>query len=722
MAYVPDISAMLSTPVAQIAGQSILGITPVEWSLTRGTMPYSTEVELLAEAAASVWASAQDSTPVTLRIKAPSSDSGSAVVASDVFVLEMRQGTYPSTRRLVIADRRFMWSRKYVTAAYNITKKTGDKRIIYANGQARIIQNAGLPDSFTFYKYSLKDEKRYTAKEVLTSVLDGIGETRIRLPSTISKQIEIQDLFIDNNGSAAITEVLKYMPDIDVYIALDGGIIFFNENDKRELDVISDLGPLLRSGGRFGVVNRSATRPRRVVVHFTCEHELRFDFRRPTWDLPTTKTTSRTDRRELENVLPSPDPELDVEGVKYGVGTYITFEQAYDAWSKSINHDHNNTAAAEPFDEPVVRGAKTGGVEGTGGMLKGLAYQSSSTYGMDKGLKEVDPIWQRRIKATVRHWRQTFKINDEWMNRIRSIKAKRASIVDQNTGLRAPSAVYADYIAKPSYRGIAKGYQEYYQSGWFIEGWNKFIAEAQEAPVDVRVISESAGIIRCYPLRDPYGESERIIWGKIDSSKIPSDAPDSRQATKSIILMEQAEILEEVGLTVILTCTPGTPNNSGQLFKMDVRPEDVKGLLNTHPGSSYGPEIHIRIDPSVQTARFAWDDGSAADIERVFIEGNKKSSGSADNRFLNKETCQHIAKAAAAVVYQQFLDRNEGNVATTVDGHARIRGTIQEVSHHLDTSGVARTSISMPPEIRMRDLYEFLPASTRHKILRILDD
>ena len=686
-----------------------MGTMPVRWTLIRGVSPSLAQFEVIPNVADEIFGVGNDEHVLNIELdpQRSSSESGGDIDIKKVTVNQLsaiteRHGSTPHTRIIVLADKRWKWPRRYVSRSYNVTRRGGDFRMM---GNVRI-ENATPTPLISFAAFSLINETtRWTAIEVLADIMDALGVVQYELPIKRPEELPIQNLFIDAQGHTAVEEVLRYLPGLSLYVNYDGTVVFFDINDGSEVEIANELGPLVTQSGQIGRVQRQRIRPKRIEVLFTREIELRFDYIRPASDfslLPSLRGDD--DRRELENVMPSPDIEIEIDGTTYAAGTFITFDQAYSAWAGSESPN-----APGPFDELTMRK----------GFVKGLAYESQ-LYGLD-AQGEPDMVWQRRIRAALRHWRMTYRINQKWLDRIAAMRPVRVAVIDKLTGQRAPAAVFAHYLCKPTYRGIYKklnGGSNRIESGWVVPGWSKLLSEATIAPADFKIINKEAGIIRAYPMRDPYGEADKVIWADVDDSEIPEEAPDSRRAAEIRMLWEKCEIKEEFGLAAVFSCIQGSPNTEAKFHKVIVRPHEVEGILGKTVGPSLGPVLQVRIDPSIETARFAWSDIDALAIERAFIEGNAPHND-IESLLINKEVVEDIAKAAAAAALQQFLDRVEGNITGLINGAIEIGGTVQSVTHTVAGNGAPLTSVTIPAEIQKRDMFAFLPDATRNLLLRI---
>ena len=135
-----------------------------------------------------------------------------------------------------------------------------------------------------------------------------------------------------------------------------------------------------------------------------------------------------------------------------------------------------------------------------------------------------------------------------------------------------------------------------------------------------------------------------------------------------------------------------------------------------------GPDIHIRVGPSIATAKYAWQDDASDAIKRAMgLQAwvDDKSRVSLNDIWINQDSeCIPIAQAYAAAEYSATIDKWTGTRTGILNGDIEMVGSINNLTHSLRSNGVAATSISAPsaPSSR-RSFLSFLPSSLQRTLL-----
>ena len=151
-------------------------------------------------------------------------------------------------------------------------------------------------------------------------------------------------------------------------------------------------------------------------------------------------------------------------------------------------------------------------------------------------------------------------------------------------------------------------------------------------------------------------------------------------------------------------------------------------------GAALGPPMDVFIGPNVETARVAWRDGRKKTIERalgfddtgVGTEQEDLSDAIRDLVVNDTRTTTSfggsldiLAKAAAARVYAQLVDREMGEAATMINPSAVPTGWLTEVRHVLNPDGSMMTHMTMPPDVQRFNMLAYLDASTRAMVMKL---
>ncbi len=216
----------------------------------------------------------------------------------------------------------------------------------------------------------------------------------------------------------------------------------------------------------------------------------------------------------LENVLPIPDYKLKVDlnnepqipaadGATTATlpqGSWISFHTALNAWNNVDNLDQTGINNLEskgiwPFlpkkqkmgnkqrptgpdgamenvldpnepdgiaKEPVLDLDADGNPQGTKldfpFIRKGMVPWVDMWSGIVAGAERFpSALHSARLLAIPMHWRLTYRIPNDWVDGCLNIRAYRVGIVDQETGTRSPSMVFANYTIANTMRNMFKG-------------------------------------------------------------------------------------------------------------------------------------------------------------------------------------------------------------------------------------------------------------------------
>jgi hypothetical protein len=335
-------------------------------------------------------------------------------------------------------------------------------------------------------------------------------------------------------------------------------------------------------------------------------------------------------------------------------------------------------------------------------------------YGKDSFLAP-DLIWRQRIAAIRKSWRIMFRIRRQWKDRIRSVRAYRAAVIDVETGTRAPSEAYMPYIMRPTYRTLSKVKQgEKTDAVFQVDGYADRLDAGQVAPASVRVVDEDNGILTVKLFTDAWGESDFLLPGS--TSTVTTQSGGDLRALFHDITLDSG-----FKMAVVLSCIQASPNDETRLHHETVTPAQAQTFLggDVEIGECNGPEWTIQIKASLDVARYKWDEDLKGAIHACFFDG--KDELAPDALMVNRKYIRDLAYAAAARIYARLLDRVEGSMATGINHNVEPLGSIQTVTHSIGPDGAGSTMLSSPPELRGPELFAFLPQSTRRAIQRMVD-
>lgn len=681
---------------AKFGGVYLGGAASYEFDLAIGTSPVEKAWEVTAARAARI------SLGVPLGFDVSGGARGKSLSWQYLYCLEVLPGRNPHQRVLHVADRRWLWSRAWVSAGFNIPRATGQNLLL---GDAQVIENQLIQPDLVYAKWSLYPPENgaapWTALQILDYVFKALGQP-YRIEGSIP-EVEAQPLELDDTGDRALERVLAYLPGANVYIDLDGTAVVFSTlpppTVKTQVRGESPYPFLARKHaiypGDVQTVSRRALRPKNVHVLFTPEVEIRFE--------ASEGATISRDTAVLKNIAPLPDVTLTLgNGRRVNRGSYVTLQDLFTAWGA---FGYRNQEMS--FDLMRKHALKYGWA----------AFEQQ--FGNDpNGPPNV--VHQQRASAAVENWRQLWQIEETFMGRISSLKAERVAILNPETALRAPAEAFCDWTRRPSFKGMATKSEANMNQGWAVQGYAALLADARSSPARITIENESAGVFRVRPQVDPYGLSQSMVWGypaaigSLPAGTIPSQdmAKANQQREDLYARWDCVELSSTFQMAVVMTCVPASPNDLRRFHTVTI-PQAAAG-----ESGAEGPDVYVRVQPGIMTARFAWTDGNGQALTDTVLG---RTQGYPPGALVNAVQVQAVAIAMAKRTYTQWRDTPLGSAQVDLDPEVKPQGTLSSVRHHM-TGGVAATVVDFNGDRKPVDLWPFLDQSTRRAILKILRD
>jgi hypothetical protein len=701
----------------------LLASSEVRWTLKEGVKPFEAEFDIMPKFAEQLL-SASEWAPVSLYLN---DGSGNDVTINGLYVIARGVGPNPHIARILVVDRRWFWDRVHIVRHFNVRRNVGVKRQRQLDTPPEI---QPLTPSIRYAPYSIRDGEPWKAKEILENVLaqvltaeskaTGAGGSYSIDPSLGDRlaNLPIENLELDHAGDDALQRVLTYLPEAAVTIGKDGNVRVYSRADGSEETVVLGAGSESVSGGHVEWISNARLRPRRIHVLFTREHEVRFNF------IESDSETFSPDERYMQNVLSIPDWELTLKsGERLAQGNWIPFPDALDAWGgPPFQSNLTNAASWMPF----IRRTMT-------------PWMDLWTAIGQNGLRDTEADWMGRVGAIQQHWRLTYRINPRWMARILQLKASKVSTLNPATGDRAPALVYADHCRLAGMKSIvfqrqgpdgiklAMNVQSYPTSG------NDLDKTARAAPCRVSIMDHDQGILHLDFIGDPYRMHEVILPSLMEN--IPSG--DINNVQEAIAYNGSSESRYKAPImsaghkiAIVMTAIPAGNNSatSRHLQRVTVEPKDLNRIL---PSSlmrgiqqSIGPDMEIRINPTIETARVVWLDSKADEIEAAM--GVTDAAFNIDDLIVNltgnsdnAASLDAIAKAVAARTYAMLSDRHRGGKTVRLKAGPEPTGYLQEVTYTVGTSGATEMTLNLPDTLPQIDLFSMLSDSTRRLVLRL---
>lgn len=751
---------------AYIENYPLLNSSNVTWALRAGVAPVLESFEMVPADADALFQGGARKQPVTLKIIPPA---GNPVTVTNLWVLNVAPGPNPFIASVTLADRRWFWSYAHVLRRLNMRRRTGNKLAI-ASDQAPIEANQSVPNYF-YWPWSLnKGGAVWTApdgvRDVFINPIDGVLQKEKQYWGQMANVIiderlqsggagtPIEDLQIDDQGDAAVERIVGYLPEAEVTVDYNGDVVVFSRTGGDEAAIYQAILPEIPGGGHAIMVSNAALRPSKINVKFTFEVEVRFDFLenatatsaggQTNHDVDTTTGPGsggqiKVDyQRHADNVLPSVDYQLSVNGNTIPMGTYITFDDAFIAWGPMPAQLSGGSSVK--LDHPIVQKAFVPYLD---------LWEKLGVIGQQPQPNGTLQRWPERIAATKNHYRQTFRLPSAWTEQMISIRAYRVATIDPQSGMRGPSLAFGDYCAVASQRQYARNAQAGDVFDWAFNrtGYpSSGIIDntTSPSPAVVNILDEDQGVFRVDYMIDLMRTTEQILPSMlmVENNAMPTTDITNRSRAITFDTLNAAggyaSLSPSFKLAVILTCVPAAPNNLNQFYTVSVKPSDVEGVIPQGAGAgltnAQGPEMDIHC--GLDTARVMWVDSRSSDIEAIFgIQGGAPAvvqNLNVDDLVINGQngslqsgaSLTNLAKAESAKIYAALVDHYEGTVTGYMNGGVHLNGMVQDITHTLHPDGSTTTQLTLPSTaVRMSkqlSVFRFLNSTSRAAILRLV--
>jgi hypothetical protein len=563
--------------------------------------------------------------------------------------------------------------------------------------------------------------KPWTAKEVLEDVLLSLcGRGGYSIGADLKLGNLIEGLELHESGADALSRVLSFVPGAKVFIGHDGLAHVASTYDNSEVAAFEGQGAPY--SGDWSLVDRSLARSRVFWVFSDREVELRFDHveeRNLTSaqeqllpDGSTGESLIRTvpeaedvdggpGREEMwiQNVIINPlyNLPLDSSGDKVATqGEAVELGKFLDGVALM---DFDGFEQAPPLTKQVIRQHFLG---------NWAAFSSAYTRRKDQ---QHDPQRAKVLAAIRTHFRQTYQIKSVWMDKIRAIQNNRVGVLDIENGVRAPAAVFTQYLAKST----QLGYSPKARAGTTTrnDDWAEDISEKDISPFEVQIIDSDMGIIRIAPKLDQTGLTETYVIGDTKNGLLPSaDLEDAA------VFWNQVHLAKEFKLAIILTASQESPNSFQRLHRQEVTLAEAAERLGIPTPTAVGPDMEMI--QTAEPARFGWKDDDAKSIRDAFFDGKPYPPRLLMNRYATKE----VATATAAQRLAMTLDRVEGRAQfplVQIDPTGNLRSVVHTVSVGRQGGGALTTTLIAPGEVHPPSAYTMMPEGVRRKIRRLVD-
>tara|TARA_Y100000310_G_scaffold310472_1_gene355766 strand:+ start:1042 stop:3312 length:2271 start_codon:yes stop_codon:yes gene_type:complete len=739
-------------------GSPLAATSNVVWSFVGGVAPYMTTFTAhRKEWEAKIKRLMLHRVPAVLRIV---DARGEVTSINCVSVLHVVPSDSPNRVSFVVADKRWKWPYKVILRDFNMPRKTGDR-----TAQKNVMPELQTYiDKFDYLRYSLKDsETVWTAKEALVEVMEILegrkGDTtadpcrgwRVESFPINDEQTRdagsftLQGITLRDQGDVALARLLSYIPGADVYINASGTAVIYDATDLEATEThFRQLPDNSYEGQRAAMIDRSRIRPSKVIVYYQREVECVFDYSDDY--AATTVADPIPEAPYIENVLPTVDPTTDI--VEYDSGARRTIAKTgvgagtwvrVDNWLRAMNETKNEFSAPWRFD-----------------MFRPFYYKGDLEHLFGAGGKynvDTEANHAFRVRALTAHFRKTFRINREYMERIRSIRNVRVALLDPVSGARAPAGVWGQATYIPTIKGqrmAGRNAGLYFPLERMVDNYpdadkGETVLNKAASPALVSFVDEDLGIFTLDWQLSPYGGmKEWVLPCHLQNKagvRVTTTKDLKEQDTKPLGPGMKVEgnanglyLANDMKLKIMVTIVPSAPNNKNQFHPIEVKPEEIKKLFRKEYRISggKGPPLEIFVPPGEATARFAWsDDAKANQTVRVLLGLDDDTGGGIVGPDLpgfelineNRHLLPH-ARAVAAELMTPYADNIQGVVSTVVPRRTGLKlvGNMSAATVRVGVAPSAKVEAihTFPGQQRKISRMAIMPESARKIVLGIV--
>lgn len=717
---------------ATLGGKTLLG--SFAWRIANGVAPVQGIAELQPEDAETLLKGQARALDLVIETNGGDGAWKRKETFKSVFALQEAPGDNPrGPKRVVIADRRWIWPSYFYRRAFNITRKVGTK---WLNSPNQIQANAQLAPTVAYAPWSLNGGTTpYKAADILECLKSAITECEQQFqlrPAKIiieeaAKKVEgtpVQDVELDGPLDECIERALAYLPGVAVTVDPNGDIRFYDTGSRAEnrYDQIAEAV----AGGHIIPTSFARVRPSRIRVLFDVRAEVRFDFNE------ADGSTRDQSARYADNVAPIPDPSLTVNGAQLSTGAWARLPDLYTAWG-------NTPGLGRPLDTATVRKCM-------------VPFLDSWSALMKAGLSVPDADWMARIGVVQTHFRQTFQINRRWMDRIREFRAERVGTLDSVTGTRGKAPVFSDYAYLYTQR--SQYLETSGEAGAYVTNVAAYPSDGtidentRAAAATLSVVDPDQGVVSIDFLADTFRVYEQALPSQVElegDATTPGSSPTNPGPSGSLGFSTRPIGFNLIGTSdklpqltgndkkaFIVTCSPGSPNDKAALVAVDIAPSDEGVTDFVGRDKCYGPVMEIRINPSVEVARVAWTDEAGDRIAAFF--NRQAGIGPVPVQDITDLVMNYagpiqggasmlgIARGAASAVWTSLRDRRVGTAATGFSPGIVPGGSLSSVGHTIDAgTGAVMTQFTLPDRIAPLNIDRYLPESVKRIIHRTVN-
>jgi len=578
----------------------------ISWTLKAGVSPHATTLTLTPAAALRVW---QLPMPQSLVFRIPQFVAGvettSTTTFDDIYATEP-DFSDPWLTKIKLQDRRWRWIGKTHTRRYNVKRRMNDAEIRRAGGTIAVAGQltftetsppggAGGPldirqnflqiPKFRYFSWSLNPATNQPwtalqiAEDILTTVLElGTGFAGKVAPLTDNGFQPDEELVLGESAMQTLARALG-MARAQIACWPDGRVRMYAYDVGDPTTFLPPLAPIATTASLLFRRDLDRIRPEQIRVQFEKETEYWFE-------TAEADETYPSDHPLLTNVIQIPANETFTvtlanglsETQEWAAGTWLPAADVMTAWGVgTLTNGGRNPILADTLEE-AIRKFWFNALES----LYAHAYYQRQ-YGTPFS---KDPTPHLRIAQIRQHYRQSYQINEWYIERLVRMRAERVIVLSNIGGAsqRLPSPVFCTYAIMLHLRPgkillETKEWKGGFNLSSFEDEDGVDLDPPQPSPFKCTVVNSQLGIIRIEPYLDMHGGIYRTIPFHFAN-------PD---LLETILIPDDASVLGEAGalaethkvavpLTLVLaTETDASGNSKLQWHTVVVRHDGAAG-------------------------------------------------------------------------------------------------------------------------------------------------
>ena len=404
-----------------------------------------------------------------------------------------------------VADNRFSYAYDTITCSYN---KTRVKNSVVTSMPTELGRPSDIRKDYdTFgegrYLYwSIRGlEVPYTVQEILERELNNLGIFVAPMPKD-EESYYLENVEFNAVSAPSVLEAICALGRYQIGINPDGSIYAYNldyyDKDKLEQIRISANNRKL-SSGKLYKQDRSRMRPNSITTLFERKEEI--------WLTKSSSETSEGSGVFIGNNYPLPvapkPPVWDNDDILWDrvVGVENVIQIPYP-----VAIDGTERLVGEWI--PMWQYLKTLGITQTeirqgwfNNSLETIYVERQHALNLPRDVNN-EPVWRGQVAAIRKHYRQTFRIDPIFMDKINSWENKRVGIVDNYSKFVPPSPVFSDYtvLVKSRQPKVAKRTAGWENENYVYKVEDRDYGRIQSTPGIIEMISQPLGIFRvAYP-------------------------------------------------------------------------------------------------------------------------------------------------------------------------------------------------------------------------------